>query len=145
MYVHYRATLHMSLNLYCICSLDTCSLVVAPSPLFSSSFSSYRVRRCFAFTYNIHCRPRVNLRSESSRCLLLSKLCSELLILLDLVHLIILLFFTFGIISTTRQSCRKGKFRSDFGRFAWMAAKSYAMAASFVVPKRPRWRSVPST
>ena len=51
------------------------------------------------------------------------------------------LYFIFGgIISTTRQSCRKGKFRSDLGRFAWMAARSYAMAASFAVPNIPMLR-----
>ena len=51
-----------------------------------------------------------------------------------LVHVTSFLYLIFGIISIS-PSCKTGKFRSDLGRFAWMAARSYAMAASFVVPK----------
>ena len=50
---------------------------------------------------------------------------------------VIFLLYFFGIISTTRQSCRNGKFRLDLGCFAWIAVKSYAMAASFAVPNIP--------
>lgn len=60
-----------------------------------------------------------------------------------LVHRIILLFFIFGIISITRQSCRKGKFKSDFRRFAWTAARSNAMAIFFAVSNIPRCCCLP--
>ena len=50
-----------------------------------------------------------------------------------LCDLIIFLFLILGISFLTW--IMSGKFRSDFGRFAWMAARSNAMAASFVVPK----------
>ena len=61
---------------------------------------------------------------------------------------IYILIFNFALrsviqLSITRQLYRKGKFKSDFRRFAWTAARSNAMAIFFAVSNIPRCCCLP--
>ena len=84
----------------------------------------------------------LKLEEELSELLLLELLLLELLLellLLELGELLLLL----DNVDEEIEASDEGKFKKDVGRPAWMAARSYASAASFAVPKVPMYWYLP--